>query len=376
MPSRVASEKQRHAQELFASRHWLTHVLGSLTDAIIATDADARVRYVNRAAEVMTGWGSVEAEGLPIESVYPLTNSAGNTVERCSLRRALLSGEFSGEERVLLLTRAGARIAIEESAAPVVENGVLLGAITIFRDIADRLRTEHRQETEWDRLEDEAHVAVEALGQTRSELRALAGSLIQTQEQERHRIARELHDDLGQQVALVSMLIERAASEGGLAGPTLAELQEKVAELSSGLRDVSHRLHPSVLTDLGLPVALQDLLEQERGAGRTIPLVLHEVPPSIPPQTAMTLYRIVQEALRNSAKHATGAPVAVTLSYTREQLHLCVMDEGPGFVLREVRGKGGLGLLSMGERARLAGGRLMIRAQPGKGTTVLARVPL
>ena len=373
---RIAIEQHGRANELFASHHWLTTLLDSLADAVIATDADALVRYMNPAAEVLTGWTPVEAEGKRIGEVYPLTDFAGQHIEYCLLKRALASGKFVAKERFILTTKPGNKVFIEDSAAPILDEAHVVGAVTIFADISGRLEIERKEELERDRLEEAAEVAAVALGQTRAELRALAADLMRTQEQERQRIARELHDDLGQQAALLAMQVEDVAKGRSVGNQAIEHLRSQVAQLATSLREVSHRLHPSIIADLGLAEAVRNLVEQEREIGLDASFSARNVPASIPLESATALYRIAQEGLRNASKHAPGAAVRVTLSFDKKELQLRIQDAGPGFSAIEVRHRGGLGLISMQERARLAGGNLLLSSRSGEGTILLVRVPL
>ena len=219
-------------------------------------------------------------------------------------------------------------------------------------------------------------MAAEALGQTRAELRTLAADLMRTQEHERHRIARELHDDLGHQAAILAMSVESVAKLNPTAALEVQQLQALVDQLAISLREVSHRLHPSIIADLGVSMALESLVDQERELGRDVHYSHRNVPDSISLEKATALYRIAQEALCNAAKHAPGASVRIQLSYDRKELQLRIQDAGSGFSPVEARSGGGLGLISMQERARLAGGNLLLSTRPGEGTVLSVRVPL
>jgi signal transduction histidine kinase len=146
--------------------------------------------------------------------------------------------------------------------------------------------------------------------------------------------------------------------------------------LNLGLREVSHRLHPSMLEDLGLLAALRSLLASFRSEGIDATFRLPEEIPALNVDASTALYRIAQEALRNSLKHSPGAPVHVTLDRVDRFVELTVRDDGPGFDLSVVRLEGGLGILSMNERARLVNGSLVVESGPGNGTAVTARVPI
>lgn len=371
---RIAIAHHHRAEQLFASTRWLTTVLDSLTDSIIATDAEGFVRYLNPAAEKLTGWSSLEAQGKPIEAVYSLTDFEGRPVHDCLLRRALASGEFVGRSRMWLSTRTGLRVAIEDAATPIVQESGVAGAVTIFSDITLRLEQERRLELERDRLEEQALAASEALGQTRQELRALAAGLMTSQEEERRRIARDLHDDIGQQVAALAMFIDRNDRTDT---DTDAEIRRRIHQISADLRNTSHALHPAILADLGIAAALDTLIEQEQEGGRDVHLSTSLDPATpVPLEIATAVYRIAQEALRNAAKHAPDTGVQLALWQQDNRLVLQIQDDGPGFSLSEVRSRGGLGLLSMQERAHAVGGHLTLTTRPGEGTVLVVDVPL
>lgn len=376
----MALHQHQLARDLFAAHGWLTSLLASLGDGVIATDADGLVRLLNPIAEALTGWSQAEAIGRPIEDVCAKATLSGEPVIEGPLRLALRTGAPTGEQRVLLLNHRDRPLAIEESAAPIRSGPRVLGAVTIFRDISERLLEEREEAARRTWLEDQVHTTSEALGRTRAELRALAAHLLTTQENERRRVARELHDDLGQRAALLDLKLDRAEQllAGGhdAARDVLAELRADVRGLGGALRDVSRRLHPAALEDLGLLAALRALVDEHRRRGAEVALTLRDVPDALPLDLATALYRVAQEALSNARRHAPGAPVRVSLAGTDSELRLLVEDAGPGFDLERVRGQGGLGLLSMQERARLVGGVLLVRTRPGAGTCIAVRAPL
>jgi two-component system sensor histidine kinase DegS len=131
-----------------------------------------------------------------------------------------------------------------------------------------------------------------------------------------------------------------------------------------------------MLVDLGFPAALKSLAEEQQRHGRDVAISISDVAVDLPLATGLALYRIAQEALRNAAKHARGAPVRIKLEVVGNELRLSIEDAGSGFDLTAIRNTGGLGLISMKERAMLAGGHLLIRTKPGDGTSVYVYVPL
>ncbi len=232
------------------------------------------------------------------------------------------------------------------------------------------------RDVEKQRLEKQIRQANDALEATRSELQKLSQQFITAQEDERRRISRDLHDDLGQQAALLGIRLDELVNTAPpeIRG-TLVEIRDQMAEFSGSLRKMSHQLHPSMLEDLGLHVALDSLVEDYRQAGMPICISPEPVAYSIPLSAATALYRVAQEALSNAARHARGSDVYLALKTFDNELRLIIRDSGPGFSLGDVRHTSGLGLLSMQERVRLAGGTLYISAKPGNGTLVLVRMP-
>ena len=368
------------ARELFAEGAWLRSVLDGLSDGIIATDAGAKVRYLNSAAERLTGWLQSEAAGKPIEELYDLRNMISGLVEHSHLQKALGATTPAARERFILRSRGGQNTPIEDATAPILAAGHVEGAVTIVSDITERLRQEGLREAETDRLEGEVQKATDQLGQTRAELRALSAYLINAQEQERRRLARELHDDFGQRMAVLGMRTNRAIEQlyknPKEAEEILHSISGEVSMLNLGLREVSHRLHPSVLEDLGLIAALRSLISSFRDDGIDISFRLPDEIPALTADGATALYRITQEALRNALKHSPGAPVHVTLGVEDDSVQLTIRDDGPGFDLTKIRLQGGLGILNMNERARLVNGTLFLNSRPGDGTIVTVRVPI
>ena len=374
---RVALNQHRLVTELFSEHAWLQEVLGTLSDGVIATDATGIVRYTNPAADRLLRLSHSEALGQTVEDIYSLSHLDSGPVRNCQIRRALASANSVPQARFLLHARRESRppIPIENAAVPIFRTDQLVGAVAVFVDITDQLRREREQEAERDRLEEKMIEAAEALGNTRAELRALSGHLLTMQEEEHRRIARELHDDFAQRAALIEMELDRLA---GLSCPTaraeaLAAARKHVIKLSESLRTVSHRLHPSTIIDLGLPAALRQLVREFNDAGGDAAFIQRGGDSRLNTEVSTTLFRITQEALRNVMKHAGGGPVRIVLDADHD-IHLSIQDAGPGFNLEAARSRHGLGLLSMHERARLAGGTLSIQSELGEGTLISVHI--
>jgi len=211
----------------------------------------------------------------------------------------------------------------------------------------------------------------------REQLQALAGSLLRSREDERRSLARELHDDVSQRLARLDMdayALERDMAALPDAQQRLGALREAVGGVSASIRSLSHRLHPSIIDDLGLAHALRSLTDEFRRREQ-IPAVFHEeiVPEPLPDGAAILLYRIAEEALRNVARHAGETHVEVSLQSLPAGLRVEIADFGRGFDLAESRTS--LGLVRMQERAREAGATLHIVSTPGAGTRVTVELP-
>lgn len=206
----------------------------------------------------------------------------------------------------------------------------------------------------------------------------LAARLLAYGEEERRRVARELHDDIGQRLALLADDADRLRREIVFADEDkhrrrLDNLVEQARSLAEDLRNISHTLHPAILDDLGLEVALRSLTRHfSERTGLSASFAGIDVPREIPVELGTALYRITQEALRNISKYAGKTSLRVTLDGSGNLLTLMISDLGRGF---DPKTTTGLGLTTMRERAYLAGGSFMVASTPGKGTTVQVQIP-
>lgn len=245
-------------------------------------------------------------------------------------------------------------------------------------EISERMETERSLRASEDALQ----ASQRALRQSSEELQALAARLLTAQEEDRRRISRDLHDDLNQRLAMVTVDVEtlslRPPASKAALGRRLRSVQDRIAELSDDIRRFVHQLHPSILDDLGLPIALEQLMDDFAGRTGMKSTFRHEhVPATLSRDLATCFYRIAQESLSNIARHAEASRVEMELSGTGQGLALTVMDDGKGFD----RGKAGpapsgLGLVSMNERLRLVGGSLEVSSHDRAGTTVRAWAPV
>jgi signal transduction histidine kinase len=209
--------------------------------------------------------------------------------------------------------------------------------------------------------------------------RGLHGRLIRAHEEERARLARDLHDDVTQRLARLAIdaaQVERLPSAPA-ASEAMGGLREGLVRLSEDIHALSYQLHPSMLEDLGLVVALKAECERfARQESIPVDVKLREIPELVRPETALCLFRVAQEALRNVGRHAKAHTVQVSLRSLDGGLQLALCDDGVGFDPTTERVGPHLGLASMYERVQLLGGELDVESAPGRGTTILAWVPL
>jgi signal transduction histidine kinase len=215
----------------------------------------------------------------------------------------------------------------------------------------------------------------------RERQRRLSGMLINAEEQERSRVATELHDDFSQRLAVLALKLENVAEAvsplSKEADQQLHELLSSASELGADLHTLSHRLHSATLEKLGLVPGIRALCKEfSFQTGLNIGFSAEGIPNSVSPEVALCIFRIVQEALRNVKKHSGATSAEVKLVGRGEKLRLFVCDEGNGFEIRELQARDGLGICSMEERVLLLGGEFAIHSARGSGTTVEASVPL
>jgi PAS domain S-box-containing protein len=210
-----------------------------------------------------------------------------------------------------------------------------------------------------------------------AEVIGFGGRLINAQDEERRRIARELHDDVGQRLALLAIGLDRL--HNGLDKvPQLAVvgLMNQANEISDHLRDLSHSLHSAGLDLLPLGAAMESLCREfPHQSSVSVQFFQQDVPPALTQDIKLCIYRIAQEALQNIAKHSEAQVATVSLVANAEKLFLTINDDGLGFAMEQQSGTG-LGLASMRERLRLVGGSIKITSAPLRGTTIEAWLPL
>ena len=216
--------------------------------------------------------------------------------------------------------------------------------------------------------------------QAEKAMRELGGRLLSAQEEERARVAKELHDGLSQDLALMAVELDLVGQKPPAApeqvSARMQELSGRMREVSGEVHRLSHALHPAKLQQLGLAAAISGFCrELEAGGGITVRFVSRDVPRNLPGDVALCLYRVAQEALQNVVKHSGADRANVELSAAGDTITLAIADEGKGFAHPSHQASSALGLISMRERIRLIHGEILIESKPGEGTRVHVRVP-
>jgi PAS domain S-box-containing protein len=374
-------------------------------DGFIGIDAAGVIIDWNIQAEQMFGWPRQEAIGrLLSATIIPAQHREAH--ER-GLRHFLATGEgpmLNTRVEITGCHREGHEIPIELAISPSLGDGGVYTFSAFVRDISARKQTElqaRMYQEELQRLNEAldrrvrartqelasvneslvAEVAERAqtevsLEHSRQALQKLAFQLLRVQEEERRRISRDLHDDINQRLALLSMDIEavgrKLSLSPGHVGRDLRAIQERVVELSDVVRHLAYQLHPSILDDLGLPIALQRLVDDFTARSHIRGSFGHQnIPEALPQEIATCLYRVTQESLNNVVRHAEASRVDVELTGTQSELMVTITDNGVGFDSEQPRsGSHGLGLLGMKERVALVHGDLEVISAVGKGTRV------
>jgi PAS domain S-box-containing protein len=350
---RAKSDREQLIREQTAAegRLRLAAIVESSNDAIFSKNLDGIVLSWNAAAQRIFGFSEADVVGQPSAILLPPERED----EEIRLLQRLKAGERIDRFRTTRLTKAGHTINVSSTFTPLTDAaGTLVGVAEIARDVTEQDRTEQA-------------------------LSSLSHKLIHAQEEERARIARELHDDIGQRLALLAIdLTELSVAAPGLGhGRQTVKLKAQAVEIATDVQALAHELHSAKLDALGIATAMRafcdEFAEQKRVA---VDFAAHDVPEQLPSDISLCLFRVLQEALHNAAKHSNVEHFDVELWGARDDIHLVITDPGRGFDLAAAKATGrGLGLVSMTERLKLVNGDLSIETQPRHGTRIHARAP-
>ena len=371
--ARLHEEARGLYADLEKSERRHRELVESAQHIIFTLDLKGRFTFVSRRIEELSGYSPTDLVGKPLDLVVAPTS---RTVACEHFHRGLEDPEYRVSYRLETRSKDGEPVFLEVSVSTMVAAGRIVGQQGVARDVTDRVRLE----TEIALRQQEV-----LLSQRRqSELQDYSAVATRILEDERKRIARELHDDTAQRLVALSRRLDvcrqglRESDE--MASGKLDEAQDLIDEILTDVRRFSRDLRPSMLDDLGLLPALEWLtqdLSQRRGTPARLEIL--GAPRRLPADTALALFRIAQEALRNVEKHARATAVTVTVDFGAKGTVLEVVDNGVGFVPGEqgpdLPAASRLGLLGMRERAQLIGGELSVQSQPQGHTTVTVSVP-
>jgi PAS domain S-box-containing protein len=383
---------ERKTTELAEQREFFRVTLTSIGDAVITTDTEGRITFLNSVAEAMTGWKSSDVIGQPVEKVFNVINEETRQPAPNPATTVLREGVVVGlANHTVLIARDGRETAIDDSAAPIRDGtGKISGVVMVFHDVTEQrlaeaaLRESNQSLSEArDQLENRVQERTAELKVANENLRQLSASLLQARDEEQRRLARELHDSVGQLIAAISMNIGVVKGEAhklsSKAAKCVSENAELLEQVSTEIRTISHLLHPPLLDEMGLVSAVQWYVEGF--AERSKIKVQLDVPDEfsrLPSDAEIAIFRIIQQCLTNIHRHSESATAAIRIRRQTDHLVIEVKDSGKGIPKERLReltesARTGVGFAGMRERLRQLGGTLQIESD-GNGTLVRANL--
>ena len=351
---RDITERKKTSEDLQRSEAFIRTILENLAESVFAKDTQCRYSYLNRAYCKTLGLSRDRVIGKTDWEIQPGPFAKlGMASDRFVFEK---NRSFHGEIRTT--AGDGSRRVFSVVKAPLKNSsGETTGLVGIARNITEQ------KETEMERIEAERR------------LRFLSSCLLQAQEAERNRLSKELHDELGQSLALLKHMLRSGIKTSGKESSRLQEAVEYVDHIIENLRRISRDLSPSILEDLGLTAALKWVVEtfaKKHGIETAVRMI--DIDALFSSDVKINLYRIFQETLNNVAKHARASKVSVTVAPKRDRIRFAIEDNGKGFrSIRSRRGKTavkGMGLDIISERARMIGATLEVDSTRGKGTRI------
>jgi len=364
---RDITERRRAERAIQESEQRLRHLIEVSSDWIFETNQSGAYTYAGPQCRELLGYEPKELLGKTALDLMPADEADRVRKEFKSFYAE--PRPVSGEEGVRVgknsrvitwetkRVRKDGRIVVwETSGIPIFDkNEEFRGYRGMIRDITERKQAEDA-------------------------LASIGRRLIEAHEEERTRIGRELHDDINQRLALLTIELD-LCNQKLSSSPELQELivhaQQRIHEISTDVQTLSHRLHSSKLDYLGLATAANSFCrELSEKSGVSITFSHTGIPPTLPKEVSLCLFRVLQEALQNAVKHSGVKDFTADLHGTSKAIELTVTDRGRGFEELEALTRQGIGLISMRERLQLVKGELSIQSNSGSGTTIRARVPL
>jgi two-component system NarL family sensor kinase len=341
---------KRAEQQLLERTMYLDALIANSPLGIVTKDEQNRVVFCNPAFERMFHYSQNELQGKDIDSII-----APHDMEEASRMTFAVHGGGVVHATAQRRKKDGALIDVELHGIRVYSGETFVGAFAIYQDISERRRSEEK-------------------------LQALRNRLTRTQEEERSRIARDLHDDIGQRLAILSIDLEQmklaSQQDGSAFARDLEALVRTASEITSDVHNISRRLHPSQVELLGLAPALNNFCREFANRNSMhIQFTSACLTCKLPEEASLCLFRVAQEAIRNVHKHSGCREALVELDEISGSLRLRISDRGAGFDPISAEASQGLGLLSMEERLRSMGGELFVHSRPGGGTCIEACIP-
>jgi len=351
------TDRKRAEQAQRESEDKLRLILDSTAEAIYGIDLEYRCTFCNPACLRALGYERLdEVLGKDMHGLMHRTRADGTLfpVEECRVHGVIRTGKGDHAEEEVLWRTNGTGFPAEYWSYPQLRGEEVVGAVVAFVDITERKLTE-------------------------AALANVSRRLIEAQEQERSRIARELHDDIGQRLAILAIKLaqlQQNPPNSSELPSRIGELQKLTSEVAADIQSLSHELHSSRLQYLGIVAAIRGFC-REFGEQQKVEVDFknHDLPVPLSPDISLCFFRVLQEALYNSTKHSGVRHFEVELWGTPDEIHLTVSDSGAGFDIDGAKASRGLGLISMEERLKLLNGTFSIESQLHRGTTIHARVP-
>ena len=373
-PHEILQRSPVDEKTLHESEERFRCAMNSTAEGLYTLDTQGKVTYVNSSAETMFGWTSAELLGKRMHDVTHYRHPDGTPfpASQCPGLQVLEKGVQLRDHRDVFIRKDGTFFPVVFSSSPLKSDGRTVGVVVCFRD--DSMR---RQEEEALRQE---------LEDSTSKLRELSGKLLQIQDEERRRIARELHDGVGQLIVALNLNLSKLNDEKDKLSPTARQSLDENARLTEQalqeIRTMSHLLHPPLLDEMGLEAALRwygDGFAERSKISVSMDLA-SGFSDGLPRDLALSLFRTVQECLTNVHRHSGSSTAHVRISRSSREITLVVQDEGKGipFEIQSRISSGasfGVGLRGMRERIRQFGGRMDIRSDPG-GTQIVVVLPV
>jgi PAS domain S-box-containing protein len=400
----IALYKHKMEKDLKESEQWLSIILRSIGDGVIVTNTRGEVTFMNPVAGHLTGWNQEEAIGKSLNEVFNIINEkTGKQIENPATK--VIQGERTSgtANHSALIAKDGMEIPIDENVAPIRdEKGGTIGVVLVFRDVSEKREAEEALRKTHDELEirvkertaellkinallrqeiEERKRTEEALQRSEVELRRLPSRILEAHEEESKRIGQELHDGLAQTLSAIKVWVEAALMETGQENPpeftkSLESVIRLAQEAVEEVRRISKNLRPSILDDLGILATISWLCQEFETIYSSIDIQkeIDIEEDDVYDSLKIVIFRVLQEALNNIAKHSRATLVRLSLKKTDGRIELTIDDNGKGFdvehLLTEEQSKRGLGLDSMKERSVLSGGAFSIESNEGAGTIV------